>query len=85
MVGGKPQRIVSPGLVNWSPDKWLAQLADELVEWLAFSLDEYLVKGEEALERGDHRQATDLLTLVLAIEPQTPGAARLLARAQTLA
>jgi hypothetical protein len=85
LVGGKPQRIVSPGLVNWSPDKWLAQLADELVEWLAFSLDEYLVKGEEALERGDHQQATDLLTLVLAIEPQTPGAARLLARAQALA
>lgn len=82
LVGGKPCRITCPGLTNWSAEKWLVDLADELVEWLAFSLDEYLDKGEKALSRGEHQEAVDLLSLVLAIEPRLSRAARLLARAQ---
>jgi hypothetical protein len=82
LVGGQPQRITSPGLVNWSATKWLAEVADELVEWLAISRDEYMAAAEKALNRGDYQKAADLLTVVLAIEPRTPGAARLLARAQ---
>jgi len=82
LIGGKPQRITSPGLATWSANKSLVELADELVNWLAFSLEEYLQTGQAALNRGAYQEAADLLTLVLSIEPRTPGAARLLAKAQ---
>jgi hypothetical protein len=82
LVGGKPHPISTPSLVAWSSGTWLVQLADELVQWLAFSTDEYLTAAEEALKRGQYHEAADLLTVVLAIDPRTPGAARLLARAQ---
>jgi hypothetical protein len=57
-------------------------VADELVEWLAFSVDEYMTEAKIALDRGDHASAQDLLTVVLAIDPRAQGAARMLARAQ---
>jgi len=57
-------------------------MADELVSWLAWSLDQYVAAAEEALNRGDYQEAVDLLSVVLAIDPHTPRAARLLARAQ---
>jgi Tfp pilus assembly protein PilF len=57
-------------------------MADELVSWLGWSLDQYMAAAEEALSRGDYQEAADLLTVVLSIDPRTPRAAHLLARAQ---
>jgi hypothetical protein len=82
IVDGRPRRISIPSLGSWSASSWLVDLADELVEWLAFSIDEYLTAAEEALGRGNYAAAADLVKLVLSIEPRTPGAPRLLARAQ---
>lgn len=82
LVGGKRRPLSSPGLSNWSARKWLLEVADGLVEWLAFSLEQYLAEGEEALQRGAYQEAADLFTLVLALDPRTPRAARLLAKAQ---
>jgi len=82
LIGGKPYRISTPSLGNWTAQTQLTDVADELVEWLAFSVDEYMVEAKTALDRGDHASAQDLLTVVLAIDPRAPGAARMLARAQ---
>ena len=82
LVGGKPYRISTPGLGSWSATSWLVELADELVRWLVFSTGDYMRAAQEAFNRGKFHEAADLLTVVLAIEPRTPGAARLLARAQ---
>lgn len=81
-AGDKPYPVASPGLGNWSQDQPLTKVAEELLGWMAFSVDEYLEAGREALEQGDYQRAEDLLTVVLVIEPRTPGAPRLLARAQ---
>jgi hypothetical protein len=81
-AGDKPHPLSSPGLSNWSVERWLVEVADELVNWLVFSLDQYMATAEEALSSGDYAKAADLLTVVLAIEPRTPRAARLLAQAQ---
>lgn len=82
LIGGKPYRISTPSLGNWTSGTRLVEVADELVEWLAFSVDEYMTEAKLALDRGDHASAQDLLTVVLAINPRAPGAARMLARAQ---
>jgi hypothetical protein len=82
LIAGRPQRISTPLLGSWSASRWLVELADELIEWLAFSLGSYLRAAEEALQKGRYGEAADLLRLVLAIEPRTAGAARLLARAE---
>jgi hypothetical protein len=82
LAGDKRLPLSSPGLVNWSVRGWLVEVADELVEWLAWSLDQYVAAAEEALGRGDYQEAADLLTVVLAIDPRTHRAARLLGRAQ---
>jgi hypothetical protein len=82
LAGDRRHPLSSPGLVNWSEKQWLVEMADELVSWLAWSLDQYVAAAEEALNRGDYQEATDLLSAVLAIDPRTPRAARLLARAQ---
>jgi hypothetical protein len=85
LIGGKPFRISCPLLGSWAANRSLVELADELVEWLAFSADEYRVAAEEAYRRGELSEAADLLRLVLAIKPRTPQAARLLARVESLA
>ena len=82
LAGNRRHLLSSPGLVNWSEKQWLAEMADELVSWLAWSLDQYVAAAQEALNRGDYQEAVDLLSVVLAIDPHTPRAARLLARAQ---
>jgi hypothetical protein len=82
LVAGKPYRISTPRLGSWSAETGLVDVADELVKWLAFSVDDYIKRAKEALGREAFREASDLLTLVLAIDPRTPGAARLLAQAQ---
>jgi hypothetical protein len=81
LVGGKPHRVSIPSLGSWSETSSLVDTADELVEWLAFSKDEYLTEAEAALGRGSYAQAADLVKLVLAIDPRMPGAPRLLAKA----
>jgi hypothetical protein len=82
LIGDRGHPLSSPGLVNWSEKQWLVEMADALMSWLAWSLDQYVIAAEEALSRGDYQEATDLLTVVLATDPRTPRAARLLARAQ---
>lgn len=82
LAGDRRHPLSSPGLVNWSEKQWLVEMADELVNWLAWSLDQYVAVAEEALNRGGYQEAADLLTVVLATDPRTPRAARLLARAQ---
>ncbi|TEU15607.1 MAG: hypothetical protein E3J21_12775 [Anaerolineales bacterium] len=82
LAGGKRHPLSSPGLVNWSEKQWLVEMADELMKWLNWSLDQFVPAAEEALNRGDYQEAADLLTVVLATDPRTPRAARLLARAQ---
>jgi hypothetical protein len=84
LSGDRRHPLSSPSLVNWSKKQWLVEMADELVNWLAWSLEQYVTKAEEALNRGDHQEAADLLTVVLATDPRTPRAARLLARSQAL-
>jgi hypothetical protein len=84
LAGDRRHFLSSPGLANWSTKEWLVEMADELVKWLAWSLDQYVAAAEEALSRGDYQEAADLLSMVLSIEPRTPRAARLLARAQAL-
>jgi hypothetical protein len=84
LAGDKRLPLSSPGLVNWSEKQWLVEMADEMVSWMAWSLEQYVTQAEEALNRGDHQEAADLLTVVLATDPRTPRAARLLARAQAL-
>jgi len=82
LAADRRHSLSSPGLVNWSARQWLVEMADELVKWLAWSLDQYVIEAEEALNRGDYQEAADLLSTVLSIDPRTPRAARLLARAQ---
>ena len=82
LAGARQHPLSSPGLVNWSAKQWLVEMADELVKWLAWSLDQYVAAAEEALNRGDYQEAADLLSVVLAIDPRMPRVARLLARAQ---
>ena len=82
LAGDRRHPLSSPGLVNWSARQWLVKVADELVSWLVWSVHQYVATAEEALNRGDYQEAADLLTVVLAIDPRTPRAARLLARAE---
>lgn len=82
LVGGKPYRISTPSLGSWSNNKRLVALADELVEWMVFSIDQFMREAKEALARAHYHEAADFLTVALAIEPRIPGGARLLARAQ---
>lgn len=81
-AGGKQYPLLSPGLSNWSAGQSLVEVVGDLLEQLPRSLDQYVTTAEETLNRGDHQEAADLLTVVLSIDPRTPRAARLLARAQ---
>ncbi len=82
-VRGDRYPLLSPGLNKWSAEQWLVELADELVEWQVSLLDQQIVAAEEALDRGDHREASDLMAMALLVEPRRPRAARLLAQAQS--
>ncbi|MDY7078083.1 MAG: hypothetical protein SXV54_14305 [Chloroflexota bacterium] len=82
LAGGKRHPLSSPDLDDWSVERWLVEVADDLVKWLALSLDQYVVAAKDALDRGNYQEAADLLTIVLSMNPRMPRAARLLARAQ---
>ncbi len=81
-AGGKQHPLFSPGMNNWSAGHWLVGIADDMIGWLEWSLDDYVATAQEALTRREYQEAADWLTLVLSINPRTPRAARLLARAQ---
>jgi len=83
-VRGDRYPLLSPGLSEWSVGQRLVKVADDLVEWQVRLLDQQMVMAEEPLNRGDYQEASDLLAMVLLIDPRKPGAARLLARAQSL-
>lgn len=78
----KRHQLFCPALQDWTADDSLAHIADAVIEWLPEFLDEYMTRAKEALKREDYQEAADLLTVVLAVDPRTPGAARLLAKAQ---
>jgi hypothetical protein len=82
VAGGKQYPLVSTVLGDWTAGQQLVNVADDLIKWLSWSLEQYVTTAEEALNQGDHQEAADLLTAVLSIDPRTPRAARLLARAQ---
>lgn len=82
-IRGDRYPLLSPSLLEWSEAKSLIEVADDLVEWQVCLLDEQIAAAKEALDRGDYREASDLLAMVLLIEPRMPGAARLLAQAQS--
>jgi hypothetical protein len=82
VAGGKQYPLVSTALGDWTAGQHLVQVADDLIKWLSWSLEQYVATAEEALDQGNHEEAADLLTAVLSIDPRTPRAARLLARAQ---
>jgi hypothetical protein len=81
-AGDKRHPLFSPGMNTWSAEQWLTDVADGMIDWLAWSLNEYLIAAKNALNRGDYQEAADWLTVVLSIDPRKPGAARLLAKAQ---
>ena len=82
LVGGKRQPLFSPALNVWSSQHSLAEVADDMIEWLAWSLEEYVKTADKALQQGDYQEAADWLLVVLSVNPRMPRAARLLARAQ---
>jgi len=81
---GDQYPILSPSLNKWSPDQWLAELADDLVAWQIHLLDQQIATAEEAMERGNHQEASDLLAMVLLVDPRRPRVARLLGQAQAM-
>lgn len=85
LAGNKQQPLSGPELVNWKSQKGLVTVADDLVKWLEWSLEDQVKMAQEWIESEDYEAAAALLKLVLAIDPRTPGAARMLARAQTRA
>ncbi len=82
LAGQRRYCLLCPLLSNWRPRQTLVAAADDLIEWLIWSRDEYVAKAENALQRGHCQEACDLLQMVLALEPRTPDAARMLAQAQ---
>jgi hypothetical protein len=84
VVRGDRYPLLSPALSEWSADKRLADVADDLVKWQVALLDQQVQAAHMALEAGDARKASDLLAMVLLIEPRKAGVARLLARAESM-
>ena len=82
LAGGERHRLFCPALDDWTADDSLVHIANAVIAWLPQFLDEYMERAKDALDRDGHEEAADLLTVVLAVEPRTSGAARLLAKAQ---
>ncbi len=74
--------LLSPALNEWSAEKSLLGLADDLLQWQIRLLDQQMAAAREAISRGDYKEASDRLVMVLLIDPRKPDAARLLAQAQ---
>lgn len=84
VVRGDRYPLLSPALSEWSVDRWLVEMADDLVAWQVRLLDQQVAAAKHAVDRGAYQEASDLLAMVLLIDPRKPGAARLLAQAQAL-
>jgi hypothetical protein len=74
--------LLSPALDEWSAEKSLLGLADDLLQWQIRLLDQQMAAAREAISRGDYKGASDRLVMVLLIDPRKPEAAQLLAQAQ---
>lgn len=83
MVRGDRYPLLSPALNEWSEDKWLFEVAEDLVRWQVNLLDQQVAAAEEEIRRGDYQEASDRLAMVLLIDPRKSGVARLLAQAQS--
>ena len=83
-VRGDRYPLLSPGLSKWSAEQWLVEMADDLVEWLVRLLDQQIATAEEAMSLGEYQKASDLLAMVLLINPRKPRAAWLLAQTESL-
>lgn len=83
VVRGDRYPLLSPALNEWTADKWLYEIADDLVSWQIKLLDQQVAAAEEAIKQGRYKDASDRLAMVLLINPRMPGAARLLARAES--
>jgi Arc/MetJ-type ribon-helix-helix transcriptional regulator len=83
VVRGDRYPLLSPALDEWTADKWLYEVGDDLVKWQVKLLDQQVAAAEEAIEQGNYKDASDRLAMVLLINPRMPGAARLLARAES--
>jgi hypothetical protein len=83
VVRGDRYPLLRPALNEWAADNWLYEVADGLVEWQVKLLDQQVVTAEEEINRGNYEEASDRLAMVLLINPRMPGAARLLARAES--
>lgn len=83
VVRGDRYPLLSPTLNEWSTDKRMVDVADDLVRWQVALLDQQVQAAQRALDAGDARKASDLLAMVLLIDPRKAGVARLLARAES--
>jgi hypothetical protein len=84
IVRGDRYPLLSPALNEWTADNWLYEVADDLVKWQVKLLDQQVAAATEAIEQGNYKDASDRLAMVLLINPRMPGAARLLAKAESL-
>jgi hypothetical protein len=84
VVRGDRYPLLSPALSEWSAEKHLSDVADDLVRWQVALLDQQVEAATKALDAGDPHRASDLLAMVLLIDPRKAGVARLLARAETM-
>jgi hypothetical protein len=84
VVRGDRYPLLSPALNEWAADNWLYEMADSLVEWQVKLLDQQVVAAEKEINQGSYKEASDRLAMVLLINPRMPGAARLLARAESM-
>jgi len=85
VVRGDRYPLLSPALNEWTADKWLYEVADDLVVWQVKLLDQQVAAAQEAIGQGNCKEASDRLAMVLLINPRMPGAARLLAQAEAMA
>ncbi len=83
-IRGDQYPLLSPGLNEWSAEQSLIKVADDLVEWQVRLLDQQIEAAEESLARGEYQRASDLLVMVLLIDPRKPRAARLLGQVQAM-
>jgi hypothetical protein len=84
VVRGDRYPLLSPTLNEWTADNWLYEVADSLVEWQVKLLSQQVAAAEEAINQGNYKEASDRLAMVLLINPRLPGAARLLAQAESM-
>jgi hypothetical protein len=62
----------------------MCDVADDLVRWQVALLDQQVEAARGALDAGDPHKASDLLAMVLLIDPRKAGVARLLAQAESM-